>query len=336
MPPALRSSDTIVEVVNALCGCAQWAIDLLCWITDSLFGLRGDPKFMDLLQDTRSFTEMTNFLKAKNDISVHLLLCSSTRGFLAAICRRLTHLQSIATKAVQYWENRPPMQSTDSHASTSRSLHQAYLRLHKCTTTDLVKVDEFDRLLSSVGADVRQAYQTSLAGLHQRHQQQQQGQPSRPGQSNSAEQAVKKAQAHCELMILLGDQPPSNSFQPLVKKLFETDLRNLMGSSDRAELFFTDFPLLEVEENPQRLAARQAEGLYVDVFRRVELRDPKLGKDAANGAEFVVPGTGSPGYRRCVRCCSVMEDVVASRPGYNFVVAQQRKCACGGNWAALP
>lgn len=275
---------------------------------------------------------MTNYLKSKNEVSLHLLLCSSTRCFLAAICRRLTHLQAITNKAMQFWENRPPTNSTDTLGSASRSLHQAYLRLHRCTTTNLIKVEEFEKLLNAVGADVRQAYQTSLAGLHQRHQ----NQPSKPGQPINAEQAIKKAQAHCELLILLGDQPPSSSFQPLVRKFFETDLRNIVGSTDRAKLFFTDFPLLEVEENPQRLAARQAEGLYVDVFRRVELREHKLGKGAASGSDLTVPGSGQPAFRRCVRCCSVMEDVVASRPGYNFVVAQQRKCACGGNWAALP
>lgn len=321
----LRSTDSIAEVVHALSGCAQWAIDLLCWITDSLFSLRDDPKFMELLQDTRSFAEMTNYLKSKNEVSLHLLLCSSTRCFLAAICRRLTHLQVITNKAMQFWEHRPPSNSNDSLGSASRSLHQAYLRLHKCTTTSLIKVEEFDKLLNIVAADVRQAYQTSLAGLHQRHQ----AQPSKPGQPNSAEQAIKKAQAHCELQILLGDQPPASSFQPLVKKLFETELRNTLGSTDRAKLFFTDFPLLEVDDDVQRLAARQAEGLHVDVFRRVELREPRPGK---SGGDF---SPGDTAFRRCVRCCSVMEDVVASRPGYNFLVAQQRKCACGGNWAAL-
>lgn len=286
---------------------------------------------MELLQDARSFNEMTPFLKSKNEVSLHLLLSSSTRCFLAAICRRLTHLQAITNKAMQFWDNRPPTNSTDSLGSTSRSLHQAYSRLHRCITTNLIKVEEFDKLLSAVAAEVRKAYQTSLASMHQRHQ----NQPSKPGQPNSAEQAIKKAQAHCELAILLGDQPPS-SFQPLVKKFFEADLGTIMASTDRSKLFFTDFPLLEVEENPQWLAARQAEGLYVDLFRRVELRKPKLGKGAANSSDFMVPGSGQSGFRRCVRCCSVMEDVAASRPGYNFVLAQQRKCACGGNWVALP
>lgn len=321
-------------------------------MTDSLFSLCNDPKFMELLQDSRSFSEMTNHLKAKHEVSLHLLLCSSTRCFLAAICRRLAHLHTIANRVMQYWEGRPPTNSTDSHGSTSRSLYQAYLKLHRCITTNLIKIEEFDKLLSSVGADIRQTYQTSLANLAQKQQQQQQSQPLKPGQPNPAEQAIKKAQAHCELMILLGDQPPP-SFQSLVKKFFETDLRNLMSSTNRSELFFTDFPLLEVEDDVKRLATRKAQGRYVDVFRKIEHKEPTLVKGSTNSGDFndsklqqqpsqelqqngEVSGSEHPAFRRCVRCCGVMEDVVATRPGYNFLVAQQRKCSCGGSWASLP
>lgn len=315
-------------------------------MTERLFSLRDDLKFMELIQETKSFAEMTNYLKSKNQVVLHFLLCSSTRCFLSVICRRITHLQRICNQAVQFWDSRPPSSSADPAASTNRSLHQAYLRLHKCTTTNLIKVEEFEKLLNHVSAEVRQAYQASLAGLHQRQQQQQQGQPPKPGQPSVADQAIKKAQAQCELLILLGDQPPSNSFQPLVKKFFETDLGNLMASTDRSDLFFTEFPLLEVEDSPGRMATRQAEGLYVDVFRRVELKAPWLVKGTANDGdsayqhqhseqELEASGSGHPAFRRCLRCCGVMEDVVATRPGYNFVTAQQRKCACGGSWISL-
>jgi mediator of RNA polymerase II transcription subunit 16 len=30
-----------------------------------------------------------------------------------------------------------------------------------------------------------------------------------------------------------------------------------------------------------------------------------------------------------------MENVYGHRPGFTFVLAQQRKCACGGSWGLL-
>lgn len=336
------------EVVVALSSCAKWVTDLMLWLTDGLFSLLDDPNFMELLEDPRRFTEMTSYLKAKNNVSLHFLLCSSTRGLLASILRRFPVLQDICHRAMQHLD-RPPSNPAESLSAQGQSLHQAYMRLQQCIITDLVKIDEFEKLLASVSADVRQTYQASLSSLQQQKQQQQQQQQGQPkqGQPNTAEQTVKKAQAHCELSILLADQPPP-SFQLLVKKLFETDLKGLMGSTNRSELFFTDFPLLEVDDDPRRLAKRKAEGKYVDVFRRIEYKAPQLVKGTANGGDLmhqqVEQGIRQSGaasvsmrrsFRRCIRCCSVMEEIQATRPGFNFFASLQRKCFCGGSWAAL-
>ncbi|KKY36090.1 putative mediator of rna polymerase ii transcription subunit 16 [Diaporthe ampelina] len=254
------------EVVDALTGCAKWALDLLCWLTDSLFVLRDDPKFMELLNPGR-FSEMTAYLKSKNDISLHFLLCSSTRGFLLAACKRLSHLQAVSAQATQYWDkNAATHNSTDSHANQGIiAVQQAYLKMQRCITTALIKVKEIERLLNILGAEIKQAYQASLAILAQK-QQQQSGKPNQP----PPDTAIKKAQAHCELNMLLAENPPPQ-FLAVIKKLFEVDLKNLMASTDRSGLFFTDFELLEVEEDPRRLAARKAQGKYVDTFKRVEL-----------------------------------------------------------------
>ncbi|KAJ4417102.1 Mediator of RNA polymerase II transcription subunit 16 [Gnomoniopsis sp. IMI 355080] len=334
------------EVVELLAGCAQWAVDLLSHVTDSLFCLRDDPKLMEILRDPRSFIEMTKYLKGKNEVAVHLILCSTTRCFLAAICRRITHLQSVCSRASEYWgsvSDRPDRNATPA----SRALQRAYIKLQRATTTKLVKIDEFEKLLSVVGEGVRQTYKSTLATLQQKHQQQHQNQPPRPGQP-TPEQALKKAQSNCELNILLGEQPPP-SFQPLVKKFFEMDLKSIMTSTNRFDLFFTDFPLLEVEDDIKRLAMRKADAKYVDVFKRKEFVAPELVKvHAINGdeskqhqqagEEVDAASLGQPAFRRCVRCCAVMEEVTSPKmkPGYNFVMAQQRKCACGGSWASLP
>lgn len=328
------------EVVDALTGCAKWALDLLCWLTDSLFVLRDDPKFMELLSPGR-FTDMTAYLKSKNDVSLHLLLCSSTRGFLVAACKRLVHLQVMSAQATQYWDkNAATHNSTDSHASQGMvAVQQAYLKMQRCITTTLIKVNEIDRILNSLGSDIKKAYQASLVVLAQK-QQQQLGKPNQP----PAETTIKKAQAHCELNILLAENPPPQ-FLSLIKKLFEVDLKSLAASTDRSGLFFTDFQLLEVEEDPRRLAARKAQGKYVDTFKRVELtahKPPKAnGGDNAHRAHDqqqqspdADAATGPP-WRRCVRCCAVMEDALATKSGMNFVLSQQRRCACGGVWGLL-
>lgn len=328
-------------MVDALTGCAKWALDLLCWLTDSLFVLRDDPKFMELLNPGR-FSEMTGYLKSKNDVSLHLLLCSSTRGFLVAACKRLVHLQVMSAQATQYWDKNAAMHnSTDSHASQGIiAVQQAYLKMQRCITTTLIKVSEIDRMLNTLGGDIKRAYQASVAVLAQK-QQQQSGKPGQP-----ADAAIKKAQAHCELNILLAENPPPQ-FLPVTKKLFEVDLKNLVASTDRSGLFFTDFQLLEVEEDPRRLAARKAQGKYVDTFKRVELTAHNAAK-ATEGENVHRPHeqqqqqqqpdadtANGPAWRRCVRCCAVMEDAQATKSGMNFVLSQQRRCACGGGWGLL-
>lgn len=325
------------EVVDALTGCAKWALDLLCWLTDSLFILRDDPKFMELLNPGR-FSEMTAYLKSKNDVSLHLLLCSSTRAFLIAICKRLSHLQVMSTQATRYLDkNGATHNSTDSH------VQQAYLKMQRCLTTTLISVQEVEKMLKTLSADIKQAYQASLAMLAQKQQQQQSGKPNQP----PPDAAIKKAQSHCELNMLLAENPPPQ-FLPVIKKFFDGDIKNLVASTDRSGLFFTDFQLLEVEDDPRMLAARKAQGKYVDTFKRMELTASRSPKDTGGGSvrrpheqhEQQPPADAdvatSPPWRRCVRCCAIMEDISGAKPGMTYVLSQQRKCACGGSWALLP
>ncbi|PSR99439.1 RNA polymerase II mediator complex subunit Sin4 [Coniella lustricola] len=319
------------EAVIVLSSSMKWVIDLMSWMTDGLFLLRDDPQFTALLEDPRTFVEMTDYLKTKHNVSLHLLLCSSTRWLLAAVIRRFPWLQSVCQRAQQMLDNKPAGSTPDTPITANQSLHRAYARLQYCITTDLIKIEEFEKLLNFVTDQVRETYKASLAGLQQNKPQQPVQQ--KPGQPSPAEQAVKKAQAHCELSILLADQPPQ-SFQNLVKRLFESDLGSIMGSTDRSNLFFTDFPLLEVHDKDSILAKRKREGKYVDVFRRIEHRAPQLGMHSTGEAS-----TGSaehPGFRRCTRCCGVMEELQTGRPGFNILVSLQRKCACAGSWAALP
>jgi mediator of RNA polymerase II transcription subunit 16 len=170
--------------------------------------------------------------------------------------------------------------------------------------------------------------------------------------------------------MLSGGPPPAN-FRDVLGRFFGVSLPEFRrNTTDPAKLYFASYRLLDVEEDARSLAARRAAGVYVDVFKRVELvvgppsssRKAKGKKEVADAAGekrdvavAVAAGAGvgeetngggnasagadeqrPPLWRRCVRCASVMEDVWSNRPGFHFVLAQQRKCACGGNWGIVP
>lgn len=239
----------------------------------------------------------------------------------------------------------------------SNRLHLSYQRMQRYTSSSLIKVAEFGELLSALGSDIRTAYEAMLRPLaerqrqqQQRQQQQQQQQQGPNGnktqqqqqqQQGGLDQAVKRAQAQCELTILLGNGPP-NAFVPVLKKFFEVDLPAFRAQTDRAQLFFADFTLLDVLDDPRSLQERRARGKHVDAFKRseIELAPRDDGTEApATGRQQQLPGAnGSTGVllrRRCVRCAAVMEDVTSQKPAVTFVIAQQRKCPCGGCWGLL-
>jgi mediator of RNA polymerase II transcription subunit 16 len=326
-----RRSETdqsiIAEVVEALCGCAKWSLDLLSWLTDSLFSLLDDPKFMALLNPQR-FSEMTNYLQTRSDVSLHLLLCSSTRGFLSAVCRRILHLEQISKRAIDFYERRASMQNVSDPSTQSKVphvlLYKAYQKMHRVTTGSLIKVQEFEKLLGVLSADIRSAYQTSLASFGAKNlaQGQQLG-------GKAMETAIKSAQLHCELNMLLASSPPP-AFVSVLLRFFNNSLKNYKTQTDPAKLFFADFDLLEVDDDRKSLAAKKAQGRYVDVFKRIDLMAPRAGEGEGVSNSVVSQ------WRRCVRCAAVMEDVFGARPGFTFVLAQQRKCSCGGHWGLVP
>ncbi|KAK3372390.1 mediator complex, subunit Med16 [Podospora didyma] len=317
------------EVVEALAGCAKWAVDLLSWMTDCLYRLLDDPIFMSILSDPKRFPELANYLQSQGDVSLHLLLCSSTRGFLSAACRRLTHLQSLCTRATQFYKNasRPPS-----------PLKNAYEKMQHSTSSSLVKVHKFDNLVGGLSEDIRSAYRRTLSGLVSKPKPQNGTGNTQQGQDGN-EQLVKKAQAHCELDMLLAANPPPG-FREVLFNFFNTSLPNFRVQTDPARLYFGNYDLLEVEDNPKILAAKKTAGKYIDVFKRVEIYSGAgTVKNALSKNGGHANGAGEeegPRWRRCVRCASVMEDVYGQRPGFTFVLAQQRKCSCGGNWGLLP
>ncbi|QUC18758.1 uncharacterized protein UV8b_02999 [Ustilaginoidea virens] len=298
------------EVVDALAGCAKWSVELLSWLVDCLFELMNDEEFTQRVVPQR-FSELNGYLQERNDVSLHLLLASSSRSFLSAVCRRVALLEAISNKAMEFYKEQASGDSPAGGKAINPQLQQAYQRMQRVTSTSVIKVAEMEKLLNVLGQDIRQAYATYLPQMVKSQ--------AKAPQGKHLDVALKTTQIQFEVaMLLCSSLPPF--FLPVVKKLFAKDVPALRKVADPAKLFFADFELLGVQEDKRSLAARRAKGVYVDMFKKVELRS----------------GSGGARWRRCARCASVMEDVFGSRPGYTFVLGQQRKCSCGGYWALLP
>ncbi|EEY18336.1 mediator of RNA polymerase II transcription subunit 16 [Verticillium alfalfae VaMs.102] len=330
------------EVIDALCGCAQWSVDLLAYLADSLFALLDDPKFTELLQP-RNYSEISNYLRSRADPSLQLLLCSATRGFLSAVCRRLTHLDQISHRAIEFYDRRAAMQNATDPSGQSKvatiALNKSYQRMQHIISNSHIKVQDFDHLLTTLTSDIRSTYQTAFAGLAAQAQQKNESNGTANTQQGQKQidAQIRGAQIISELNLLLAAQPPA-PFLTVLKKLFGQDLRAFRAQTDPSKLFFADLGLLEVDDVPRVLGARRAAARYVDVFRRVEMTN-KAGPKEETPEEQLQQRGGRGGplqWRRCVRCAAVMEDVFGSRPGFTFVLTQQRKCSCGGYWALLP
>lgn len=306
----------MTEVVEALAGELKWSLDLLAWILDCLFELMSNAKFMENLNG--KFSSALEFLAERNDVALHLLLSSGTRSFLSALCRRIAHLDGISGRAVDFYRQQAAEAEQSGMARLpSGQLQQAYQRMQQVTSGGLVPVAAFKKMLNTLGHDIKQAYALYLPAMLK---QSSGGHP--PPQGKQIDQLVKQSQSQMEVIMLLSRAVPP-AFVPLVKKFFGEDLREMRTQTDPAQLFFADFAALGVQDDKGSLAARAARGgAYHDVFKRVELR----------------PGCGTRAlkpWRRCVRCPAVMEDVSPNRPGVTYVVAQQRKCSCGGSWGLL-
>ncbi|KND89513.1 Mediator of RNA polymerase II transcription subunit 16 [Tolypocladium ophioglossoides CBS 100239] len=299
------------EVVDALTGCAKWSLELLSWLTDCLFELMNDDNFTQRLIQPR-FVQVTAYLHERNDVALHLLLCSSSRSFLSALCRRIALMEALSNKAIEFYRRQSATaDQTGTGKLPNPQLQQAYQKMQQVTTSSLVNVTELEKLLNVLGSDVRLAYQNFLPAVIKKG-------PNAP-QGKQVDVAIKTTQIQFEVGMLLAAPPPP-AFLPVIKKLFSKDLPAFRAQTDPAKLFFANFDLLGVQDDDASLAARKAKGSYVDLFKKVELR----------------PSTTGPQWKRCTRCASVMEDVFGSRPGFTFLLGQQRKCSCGGHWALLP
>ncbi|KAI8629437.1 RNA polymerase II mediator complex subunit Sin4 [Xylariaceae sp. FL1651] len=325
-PSAVRAASSPLdepEVVNSLAGCARWSTDFLGWLCDALFCLLDDNKFMSFLNQAnppQPLANMTQYLHEKNEIALHLILCSSTRNLISAVCRRVGLLDNYATRALAWYSGRGEI--TDANSSRHAALHAAYRKVHQYTSSALIKADEFDKFLTTLATDIRSAYSTSLAPFAEKEAQKAAKNPPTPNQNPNAPKPdrVKEARQHCELTLFLVQAPPP-SFSPVIFKLFRKYLTDYRAHTDTAKLYFANYHLLEIVDTPAALANRKKKGVKIDMFRRVEI---------SRRAEVL--------WRRCSRCGNVMEDLTSAnnKPGMIFLLTQQRTCCCGGRLALLP
>ena len=312
----------IVEVINALAGSVRWTLDLMAWLTDTLLTLPSTlPAGMDLTKaDGFSISELHTHLRTKNGVSLHLLLSSSTRGFLTAICRRLTHLDYIARRAIMASANNsgtstPNAQGTSPPTSITPALRNAYLHIATLTTNTILRIKTVETLLGALTNSIKDVYRTTLP----------------------TSQPSDKSRNAFETKMLFGGQFPE-AFKPVIVELFKKDglLEAVREDIEPAKLFFADFSLLEVDEDTTSLVRRQNLNKTMDCFRKNWLSNPKkvVKKDGEEG-DSNGAGRQMARWRRCARCAAVIEDVLTERRALQWLIMQQRRCFCSGYWDTL-
>lgn len=286
----------------------RWTLDLIAWLGDCLFALMNDDEFMERLVPARA-GELAALLHGKNDVSLQILLCSSSRSFLTALCRRVASLDALSKKAIDFYRRHSA--STDPNASNKAPnlhLRQSYQNLQQVSSSGLVSVNEFEKLVNTLGVGIMQTYDKALPDIVKRGP--------NPPQGKQEDDAVKSVRAHMETMMLLTAAPPPPLLRVL-KKFFTVDVPAFRRNVDPAQLFFATFDILDVREDRSEVdGVRMA---HLDTFTKTKLKMSPLQQ-----------------WRRCTRCTSVMEELLPRSAGLTFMVTQQRRCPCSGTWAVLP
>ncbi|KUJ20418.1 mediator of RNA polymerase-like protein II transcription subunit 16 [Mollisia scopiformis] len=324
------------EVINSLTGSVRWILDLMAWLVDTLLTLPTTvPSTVDLTNASKlSLPDLLAHLHSTNTVALHMLLSSSVRGFLTAICRRLVHLDYIARKAIMLSGGTPsnnlnqqnPSQSPHPISNVTPALRQAYLQIATLTSTTIVKVKTAEALLSSLSSLIKTAYAT-------------------PPTSSSSTQPVlsgspqaEKVRNQLEIKMLFGSSFP-DAFKTVIVELFRKEglLETVQEEIEPAQLFFADFTMLEIDEDHASVKKRKNLGRTMDCFLKTWLRNPPSLHSSENG-DSQANGSSRQGvkWRRCARCAAVMEDSMSQRPALAWLMMQQRRCFCSGYWDTLP
>lgn len=338
------------DIMRLISGSVRWSLDIMNYLIDSLlhpddrhlFSILSDPNIQHLSHE--DLASLQQRLESSNNIALHLLLSSVSRGFLSAICRRLTHFDWTARKAIQ-----------DSHQTPgviAPELRGVYIAIATATRDSIVQIKHFEAFLLSISSSVKEAY---IAGGMA-------SAPPQPGQGGQPPKFPGSPQRNqCELMMLFGAPLPA-VLGPAMQHVFRSLLPAVKAGIDEARLFFWDAGGLGLDPvggkkngavdrmvfdddgkdgddasgslaTDGRKQRRQQKLLAhnlptIDCLRRVpvNLRSSDAGIVAASGER--------PTFRRCARCSAVMENVSSRKVSF-ILLHQQRRCLCGGHWDVL-
>ncbi|KFY19349.1 hypothetical protein V493_08002, partial [Pseudogymnoascus sp. VKM F-4281 (FW-2241)] len=218
------------EVIRLLAGSVRWCLDLMSWLVDCLLHPEDPEVFESVTKgEDGSIPLLSAHLLATNNIALHVLLSSATRGFLTGICRRLVHLDYTARKAMSAAQSvsAPPGQSAP---LISNSLRASYTAIATLTSSSIVPISHFEAFVARIADVVKEAYTTAKLPS----QQQAQAVTGVPGDSsrNNIEQG-----------ILFGGPLPE-VMAPAISRIFSEELPKLRAEIDPSRLFFHDFSIL--------------------------------------------------------------------------------------------
>lgn len=305
----------------------------MAWLIDCLLHPEDPEVFESVAKgEDGSIPRLSAHLLATNNIALHFLLASATRGFLTGICRRLAHLDYTARKAMSAAAqsvSAPPGQSAP---LISNSLRASYTAIATLTSSSIVPISHFESFVARIADVVKEAYTTAKLPS----QQQAQGVQGAPGDSS---------RNRIEQGILFGGPLP-DVMAPAISRIFSEELPKLRAEIDPSRLFFHDFSILGLPDSSASAGKGDSVGQTtttsssqyrvnhtIDIFSRVPIQ---LGLEPEEGQGLDSRGS-RPGrrWRRCVRCAAAMEDIHSLTPPVHFLIMQQRRCYCGGNWDIL-
>jgi mediator of RNA polymerase II transcription subunit 16, fungi type len=216
------------------------------------------------------------------------------------------------------------------------------MKIATLTTTATLRIATFETLLSSLTSHIKNAYSMHSPPL-------------------SGSPTAEKARNAMEIKMLFGGAIP-DTFKGVIVELFRKEglLDAVRDEIEPARLFFANFAMLEVDDDPLSVRDRKRSRQTMDSFRKTWLAHPQKKQPAAaattngsvNGNGSAVAATnGTPGaapattavapaasptrWRRCARCAAVMEDVLSHRHVLQWMVMQQRRCFCAGYWETV-
>ena len=291
-----------------------------------------DETFTDLtLAEPLDLDALNVYLYSTRNVAVHLLLSSTSRGILMAVCKlihKLDYTARIALAASRSNDGAPARHLTTSLRSALESIAQR-------TDSSVVPYSKFLVFVTKTAGHCKEAY--SKAGL-----------------SGTKDRIIMTQRNAIETQIIFGAPLPEQSAYA-ISKLFHEELPALKEEIDPAKLFFHDYSVLNMplqdrgtnlpyaylkaQDPAEKEKLRQKYVRYrvrhtVDVFQRkmVELgNEPEPSEEQAEGQVK----TRGRRWRRCVKCGAVMEEVQCKNPHVMEVVKRLMRCHCSGYWTMM-